>query len=161
MNRHPSISHCHTPMFVHVICEAGFRCTSIMTDNCCPSNVAGAKCALPRTHLIGILLLSLITFALKDNTQTHAWTHTSTRNAAQLSIQVSMPSRLYGGSNTPVAQTQRIATRTHGNAQVHIETVTQTPVHHVTIRAPACTQLRLLHVHSVRARGGVWRGNYS
>ena len=42
-----------------------------------------------------------------------------------------------------------------------LETVTQTPVHHVAIRAPACTQLRLLHVHSVRARGGVWRGNYS
>ena len=76
-----------------------------------------------------------------------------------------MPSRVSGCSNTPVAQTQRTrkynATRTHRSAQVHVETVTQTPVHHVAIRAPAYTQLCLLHVHSDRARGGVWRGNYS
>ena len=147
-----------------MICEAGFRCTSIVTDACCPSTATGAKCALPRTHLIGILHYPSLQ-SRKDTTQPPAWTNTSTRNAAQLSIQASMPSRVSGGNNTPVAQTQRTrqynATRTHGNAQVHVETVTQTPLHHVAIRAPACTQLRLLHVHSVRARGGVWRGNYS
>ena len=75
-----------------------------------------------------------------------------------------MPSRFYGGRNTPVAQAQRtrnyIATRTHGNAQVHVEGFTQTPVHHVAIRAPVCTLLRLLHVYSVRTHG-VWHGNYS
>ena len=92
-----------------------------MTDTCCPSNATGAKCALPRTHLIGILLLSLITIAQRHNTT--AWTNTSTRNAAQLSIQASMSRRVSGCRNTPVAQTQRTrqynATRTHGNAQVH------------------------------------------
>ena len=117
-------------------------------------------------HLIGMLLqLCIIPFALKDTTHTHAWAHTSTPHAAQPSIQEFMPSRLYGGRNTPVAQTQRtrkyIATRTHGNAQVHLEGFTQTPVHHVAIRAPACTLLRLLqHVHLVRTHG-VWHGNYS
>ena len=147
-----------------VICEAGSRCT--MTDaTCCLSNITGEKCPLPRTHLIGMLLqLSIIPFALKDTTQTHVWAHTSTRHAAQPSIQVFMPSRLYGGSNTPVAQTQRarkyIATRTHGIAQVHLEGFTQTPMHHVAVRAPACTLLRLLHVHSVRTHG-LWHGNYS
>ncbi len=73
-------------------------------------------------HLIGMLLqLCIFAFGLKDTTHTHAWAHTSSRHAAQPSIQVFMPSRLYGGRNTPVAQTQRtrkyIATRTHGNAQ--------------------------------------------
>ena len=87
-----------------VICEAGSRCT--MTDaTCCLSNITGEKCPLPRTHLIGMLLqLSIIPFALKDTTRTHAWAHTSTRHAAQPSIQVFMPSRFYGGRNTPVAQ---------------------------------------------------------
>ena len=59
----------------------------------------------------------------KDTTQPPAWTKTSTRNAAQLSIQASMSRRVSGCRNTPVAQTQRTrqynATRTHGNAQVH------------------------------------------
>ena len=52
-----------------------------------------------------------------------SFTNTSTRNAAQLSIQASMSRRVSGCRNTPVAPTQRTrqynATRTHGNAQVH------------------------------------------
>jgi hypothetical protein len=111
-----------------------------------------------------LLQLCTIPFALKDTTHTHAWAHTSTPHAAQPSIQEFMPSRLYGGRNTPVAQTQRtrnyIATRTHGNAQVHLEGFAQTPVHHAAIRPPVCTLLDLLHVHSVRTHG-VWHGNYS
>ena len=73
-------------------------------DTCCLSNVTGEKCPIPMTHSIGILLLlSSIAFVHQDTAHTHAWTHTSTWNAAQPSNLVSMPSRLYGGSNTPVS----------------------------------------------------------
>jgi len=102
-----------------VICEAGFRCTSIVTDACCPSTATGAKCALPRTHLIGILHYPSLQ-SRKDTTQTHAWTNTSTRNAAQLSIQASMSRRVSGCRNTPVAQTQRTrANATYSQVQHH------------------------------------------
>ena len=52
----PRSSHTHWHpnwnVVVHVFCEAGFRCTSIVTDASCPSIETGAKCAMPRTHLI-------------------------------------------------------------------------------------------------------------
>jgi hypothetical protein len=138
-----------------------------MTDaTCCLSNVTGAKCPLPRTHLIG-MLLQLCIIPFRNSKTQHPRTHGHTQARGMPRSQVSTylcPRRLYGGRNTPVAQTQRtrkyIATRTHGNAQVHLEGFTQTPVHHVAIRAPVCTLLRLLHVHSVRTHG-VWHGNYS
>ena len=154
-----------SPTPLCVICEAGSRCT--MTDaTCCVSNITGEKCPLPRTHLIGILLLSLITFALKDTAQTHAWAHTQARRMPR-SQESKYPcqadytavvthrwrKRSALASTSPHART---ATRKY----MYTETVAQPPVHHVAIRAPACTQLRLLQVHSVRARGGVWRGNY-
>ena len=67
-----------------------------MTDTCCPSNATGAKCALPRTHLIGILLLSLITIAQRHNTTARMdkHKHEECRAAKYSSIHVTQSIRL-------------------------------------------------------------------
>ena len=61
-----------------MICEAGFRCTSIVTDACCPSTATGAKCALPRTHLIAYYYYpSLLSRSKTIHKHTHG--HTQAR----------------------------------------------------------------------------------